>query len=67
LINPSKAELEEGIKAMESLIRKCENAQKTIAKGTSQWTTLSRRLRAFQLAHRILCDQLAEVKDKEMN
>lgn len=59
----SKAELEEGIKAMESLIHKCENAQKSITQGTSQWTTLSRRLRAFQLAHRILSEKLAEIKN----
>jgi hypothetical protein len=61
----TKEELTEGIKAMESLIGKCEKAEDKIVFGTSQWTTLSRRLKAFRMAHSLLSEKLAQLGDEE--
>lgn len=64
MIPYTKEELAEGVQAMSSLIHKCEKAQETIAPGTSQWTTLSKRLNAFRMAYSILKQQFDE-KSKE--
>ncbi len=53
-------ELLEGKKAMDSLIKKCEKAQMSIKEGSSQWTTLCRRLKAFRMAAAIIDEALAK-------
>ena len=64
MTNFSTSELEEGLKAMESLVNKSMKAQETLTPGTSQWTTLSRRLKAFKMAYTIISDKLNEQVEK---
>jgi len=56
----TKAELEEALHAMESLVKKSETAQSTLTEGTSQHTTITRRLKAFNMAYAIILEKLVE-------
>ncbi|HBG32637.1 MAG: hypothetical protein A2102_04540 [Tenericutes bacterium GWF2_38_8] len=56
----TKIELEEALKAMESLVKKSEKAQSTLKEGTAQHTTITRRLKAFKMAHAIILEKLVE-------
>lgn len=56
----TKAELEEGLKALDSLIQKSEKAFLKLKEGSSQHTTLTRRINAFRLASKIIKDKLEE-------
>lgn len=48
------AELEEAVYALTSLISKCEKAKQKLVIGTSQYTLLTRRLEAFNIAITII-------------
>ena len=56
----TKIELEEALRAMESLVMKSEKAKSTLTEGTSQHTTITRRLKAFKMAHAIILEKLVE-------
>jgi hypothetical protein len=42
--------------------KELEEAQTSLHQGTSQWTTLSRRMKAFSLAYQIVSEKLDELK-----
>ena len=55
----SRQELEQGLKAMASLVQKSEKALSHLLPGSSQHTLLSRRLAAFILARDLILEKLA--------
>lgn len=46
----TKEELDEALRALESMISKCEKVQPKLKQGTSQYTLLERRIKALQIA-----------------
>ncbi|MDR3188061.1 MAG: hypothetical protein LBT94_02605 [Prevotellaceae bacterium] len=56
----TKPELEEALQTFSSLMHKCEKAQKNFEQGTSQWTTLNRRINASRIASALIAKLLAE-------
>lgn len=60
----TKSELEEGLKAMESLISKSEKAQMTLKEGTAQHTIITRRLKAFKMAYTMIAEKLIDGFEK---
>lgn len=51
-------ELEEALRAISSLISKCEKAQEKLVQGTSQWTLLKNRLKALRIASALITKSL---------
>lgn len=60
----TESELKEGIKALDSLIQKSEKAFLNLREGSSQHTTLTRRMHAFRLASKILKEKLEELQQE---
>ena len=58
--NYTKEELEEAIRAITSLISKCEKAQKKLSQGTSQWTLLKNRIKALRISCSLITKALEE-------
>lgn len=54
---PNDPEVREGLKALASLIAKSNKALAGLKAGTAAHTTLTRRLRAFELAQRLLMEK----------
>lgn len=54
----TKEDLQEALRAIDSTIRKCEKAQLKLKKGTSSHTLLVRRIKAFQIAERLIKREL---------
>ncbi len=54
-------ELEEGIKALTSLVSKSEKALLSLKEKSSSHTTLTRRIKAFKMALEILTEKLNEI------
>lgn len=46
----SQEEIAQSVAAFESLVSKCTKAKRKLAKGTAQWTLITRRIRAFEIA-----------------
>ena len=61
----SRGDLEEGLRALDSLIGKSRKALEHLKPGTSQHTTLARRLRAFTLAREIIAEKLENLPASE--
>jgi len=61
----SKTDLESGLVAMTSLIHKSEQAFLRLKKGSSQWTLLERRMKAFVMARDLLEEKLKQLKEKD--
>ncbi|PKK87425.1 MAG: hypothetical protein CVV63_01075 [Tenericutes bacterium HGW-Tenericutes-8] len=58
-------DLESGLVAMTSLIHKSEQAFLSLKKGSSQWTLLERRMKAFVMAKDLLEEKLHDMKEKD--
>lgn len=56
-------ELKEGLLSLESLINKSEKALKNLPIGSSQWTLLTRRLKAFKMAYQLILNEI-EIADE---
>jgi len=56
--NYTKEELKEALRAISSLISKCEKAQDKLALGTSQWTLLINRLKALRISSSLITKSL---------
>ena len=56
----TKEDLEEALRALSSLLHKCEKVQKSKSLGSSQRTLLKNRIRAFQVAMSLITKSLAE-------
>ncbi|MBP7276445.1 MAG: hypothetical protein KBA51_09610 [Kiritimatiellae bacterium] len=54
----SREDLEEGLKAVDSLVAKSQKALETLRPGTAQHTTLTRRLKAFGMARDAIDNRL---------
>jgi len=50
----TKEELEGALQAIDSTISKCEKAHPKLKQGTSQHTLLTRRIKAFYIALRLI-------------
>jgi len=57
--NYTKEELEEALRAISSLISKCEKAQEKLTQGTSQWALLKNRIKALRLASTLITKALS--------
>ncbi len=55
----TREELNEALTAIESIIHKCEAAQRKFPQGTSYHTLLKRRLKAMYLSRALLLRELA--------
>ena len=55
----TREDLSESLTAVESIIHKCEAAQKTFSPGTSHHTLLKRRLKATYLSRALILRELA--------
>jgi hypothetical protein len=58
--NYTKNELEEALRAISSLLSKCEKAQEKLSKGTSQWTLLKNRINALNISLLLITKALEE-------
>lgn len=56
----TKEELEDALRAITSLISKCEKAQEKISQGTSQWTLLKNRIKALRISSSLIAKALEE-------
>jgi hypothetical protein len=56
--NFTKEELEEALRAIASTISKCEKVQPKLKQGTSQYTLLTRRIKALQIASALIMQAL---------
>jgi hypothetical protein len=56
----TKEELEEALKSITSTLNKCEKVKLT--QGTSQWTLLIRRIKAFNISIALIKKELDEHK-----
>ena len=58
-------ELDEALTAVQSIIHKCEAAQKKFPRGTAHHTLLERRLRAMYLSRALICRELSGADGRE--
>ncbi len=56
--NYTKEELEEALRAVASLVSKCEKAQERLSQGTSQWTLLKNRVKALRISASLITKAL---------
>lgn len=56
----TKEELEEALRAITSTISKCEKVEPKLKPGTSQYTLLVRRIKAFKVASSLITKALEE-------
>lgn len=56
----TQEELKEALRAITSLISKCEKAQEKLRQGTSQWTLLRNRIKAFHISSSLITKALEE-------
>ena len=61
----TKEDLSESLTAVESIIHKCEAAQKKFSPGTSHHTLLKRRLKAMYLSRALICRELSGADGRE--
>lgn len=54
----TKEELEEALRAITSIISKCEKVQPKLKEGTSQYTLLVRRIKALNIASTLIKSEL---------
>lgn len=58
--NYSQDELKEALRAMNSMISKCEKVQVKMIPGTSQHTLLRNRLNALRISASLISDRIEE-------
>jgi len=63
--NFTTAELTEALRAITSLISKCEKSQEKLAKGTSQHTLLTNRIKALRIAFSLVTNELDAYLDSQ--
>ena len=56
----TKEELQEALRAVTSLIGKCEKAQEKLKQGTSQWSLLKNRIKAFHISSDLITKALED-------
>lgn len=56
----TKEDLEEAIRAITSLLHKCEKVQEKLKQGTPQYTLTKNRIKAFHVALALMNAALAE-------
>ncbi|MFB0920305.1 MAG: hypothetical protein QMB62_05430 [Oscillospiraceae bacterium] len=56
----TKEELEEALRAITSVIRKCEKVQEHTAQGTPQYTLLRNRLKALRISSALITKALED-------
>ena len=59
--NFTQDELEEALRAITSTISKCEKVQPKLKQGTSQYTLLVRRIKAFRMAVSLITRELKKI------
>ena len=57
----NQEELKEALRAIESMLGKCEKAQEKLAQGTSQWTLLKNRIRALEVSAELIRREIGEI------
>ena len=57
----NQEELKEALRAIESLLSKCEKAKEKLAPGTSQWTLLKNRIRALEVSVELIRREIGEI------
>jgi hypothetical protein len=55
----TKGELEEALRAVNSIISKCEKAQEKFLEGNSQHTLLKNRLKAMYISKSLLTNEIS--------
>jgi hypothetical protein len=55
----TKGELEEALKAVNSIISKCEKAQEKFSEGNSQHTLLKNRLKAMYISKPLITNEIS--------
>lgn len=60
----TKEELKEALRAVSSIIGKCEKAQEKFKEGTSQHTLLKNRLKAMYIAKTLITEALSEASEE---
>ncbi|MGE5350534.1 MAG: hypothetical protein ACM3S2_13020 [Ignavibacteriales bacterium] len=55
----TKEELTGALRAVSSIISKCEKAQQKLEEGTSQHTLLKNRLKAMQISKALITDEIS--------
>lgn len=58
--NYSEEELKEAIRSIESTVSKCEKILPKLKQGTSQYTLLVRRIKAFQIALSLINEKIGD-------
>ena len=56
--NFTKEEIEEALRAINSLLSKCEKVKLKIKQGTSQWSLLNNRIKALRISSSLLTKEL---------
>ncbi len=57
-MNFTKVELEEALRAINSLLSKCEKAKEKLLPGTSQYTLLNNRIKALLISSALITKEL---------
>lgn len=57
-------ELAEALRAITSLLHKCEKAQEKLVHGTAQWTLLKNRIKALKIASSLIIKTLEKDKNE---
>lgn len=57
----SEQELREALRAIDSIIHKCEKAQEKFENGTSHHTLLKRRLKAMYISKALITDAISKI------
>lgn len=60
--NYTKQELTEALRAVSSIISKCEKAQEKFPNGTSHHTLLRNRLKAMYISKSLIVDELSKTE-----
>ncbi len=63
----NKNELSEALRAINSLLKKCEKAQEKFVPGTSQHSLLKNRINALRISVHLISKALEEHKDSEVS
>jgi hypothetical protein len=63
-MNYTKDELSEALRAITSLINKCEKVQLKLREGTPQYTLTKNRLKAFCIASALIEKELEEAEGR---
>lgn len=61
----SKKEMIDSLQAIDSTISKCEKAKTKLKEGTAQYTLLTRRIMAFQIASSLIKESLGNQNDND--